>query len=327
MKAFVFLTTTALFLSACVSSTPVVATDGSIITPNRTLPERMTDVSIEHTILSNIKNIDGMQAGNHRVAANSHQGIVLLTGEVPNAHTRTAIENMAKSIREVKLLFNHLTITDIPKSPSHTTHETYLKSKIQAKLLLNPTISTTQYTVEVRNDIAYVIGAITQEQKQIIQNTIASIDGMVAVHFFGDLLLPASSPLPPNVAPASTVAVSPIIPAVNTPINTLPTQIPPQPIPTPATIAPTLPAAQIMPAIPQASFDNGITAYNPTHYNHTMPAVPAVMPQPTTNMSIAYPIPTQAYNTPIPQYQYTPMPQNNPTQSSYIQLYQGTGKP
>ncbi|MDO5651365.1 MAG: BON domain-containing protein [Moraxella sp.] len=175
-----------LSLTGCasgVSSNPTVDASGAIITgAGRTLPERMIDFGVQRNIVNGLDNIQGLNSDNVRVAATSFRGDVLLTGEVPSEQIKTEIGNMALSIREVKELYNYLTVTDIPKSQSHTNHEKYLQSKIRARLLRS-SLKASQYKIVVRNDIVYVMGEMTKEQQdneiiEVVRNT-DGIQGVV----------------------------------------------------------------------------------------------------------------------------------------------------
>lgn len=314
MKALLIgiLSLTAVGLTACVSSAPVTTTDGTILTPNRTLPERLTDVGIERGILSSVHNISGLTQGNHRIAVDSHQGVVLLTGEVPSESAKLAVQNIAASIREVNRVFNFLKVTDTPKSQSHTVHENYLKGKIRTKLLAQSAILPTQYSIEVRNDVAYVMGMMTQEQQQIIEQNIASIDGLAGLKFLVDVLTPADT-VNANNLPSNTNSNT-----YNSTTNTT------------ASVLPTLTHNTNLSN--NATFDNGVnTSYtspqntqqgNLPFTNLPQTIIPTPNPNQMTNNTNNLNFNNNQNNLNIP---ITPIVPN--AQSGYVQLYQNTTKP
>lgn len=131
---------------------------------NRTIPEHLMDVGIEHEILRGLSLV-GELSDDHRVAADAFRGEVLLTGEVSSQVAKQAIENMVLSIRDVKRVYNRLVVDEEPKSQSHTLHENYLKAKLSTKILTSGSgIKPNQYKLVVRDDIAYFLAEVNHAQ-------------------------------------------------------------------------------------------------------------------------------------------------------------------
>lgn len=176
MKQFMIILLGIIALSGCVTK-PINTSNLSI---NRTIPERVTDLGIERQVLSNLDGIVGLTKNNHRVAIDAFRGDLLLTGEVPTIATKRAIEQMAKSIKEVKKVENHLKIFDEPKSQSHTVHENYLKTKYLSKLMTSGGgIKMSQYRVVVRDDIVYMMGVMTVNQVQLASKLARQTEGIM----------------------------------------------------------------------------------------------------------------------------------------------------
>lgn len=162
-------------LNACATTAPS-AQNTSV--PARTLSDRVVDESIERTIAKNIQTLPTL-AGvrNVRVIADSFYGEVLLTGEVPNETAKTDVEKLVKSLRNVKEVYNYLEVTPTAKSPSHTTHENYLKSKIRAKILASQTNSP-QYKMVLRSDVVYLMGYANADQQS---GVVQAVDGTMGI--------------------------------------------------------------------------------------------------------------------------------------------------
>lgn len=146
----------------------------------RSIPERISDESIELTARKNLTRIDGVNEKSVRVAIDSFRREVLVTGEVPNQTIKANIESMLKSMKDVTAVYNYLTIADTPKSQSHTVHEGYLKSKIIARLIINKGIKASQYKIVVRDRTAYIMGHMTPEQQSYVLDAIQSTSGMAS---------------------------------------------------------------------------------------------------------------------------------------------------
>lgn len=176
-------------LTACSTMSP--ATNQTTSVPNRTLSDRVVDESIEHSItrqlagIAGFNNINGRTA---RVVADSFYGEVLLTGEVPSNEIKNNIEQMVASTKNVKKVYNYLTVLNVAKSPSHTTHENYLKSKIRAKILANQGTASTQYKLTLRSDVVYLMGYVSPEQYNNIVQAVDSTTGIQKLVLLNTLL-------------------------------------------------------------------------------------------------------------------------------------------
>lgn len=166
-----------LALSGCMSTQSDSASFGADAM-GRTIPERISDGSIELTARRNLATIAGITDNNVRVAIDSYRREVLLTGEVPSEIIKTEIERTISSMKDVEKVYNYLTVVDTPKSQSHTVHENYLKSKINARLIANRNIKASQYKIIVRDRTAYVMGYVTPEQQTAILQAIQDTAGM-----------------------------------------------------------------------------------------------------------------------------------------------------
>lgn len=188
-------------LSACASQPMTANQNYGVPVLNRTLPERMIDEGIEHTLIKNLPHVAGLENMNERtlrVVADSFRGEVLLTGEVPSEEVKAGITKMAESMRDVKKVYNYLTINPTAKSPSHTAHENFLKSKIRAKVALHRSKANSQYKMTVRSDIVYIMGYLTPIQQSQIIEAIEDTMGMEKVVLLATLVTDAGEELNAN---------------------------------------------------------------------------------------------------------------------------------
>lgn len=177
-KLLIVLTSMAMIgLTACASNgTQSVGADAM----GRTIPERISDSSIELTARRNLATIAGVSPNAVRIDIASFRREVLLTGEVPSEQIKIEVGRTIDSMRDVEKVFNYLTVVETPKSQSHTLHENYLRSKINTRLLTNRHLKSSQYKVVVRDRTAYVLGYLTSEQQGYILEAIQATPGMEA---------------------------------------------------------------------------------------------------------------------------------------------------
>lgn len=187
----------AMLLAGCATKT-INPVTGQTESTTRGFGERFTDMTIERQILNSLEGVTGLTSNNYRVAANAYRGEVLLTGEVPSREACEAVARMAGSVREVTQVYNRLKVLSEPKSQSHTLHENYLKTKLVGKML-SYGIRPAQYNLVVRDDLAYLMGALTSEQVNTINNLAKDTDGILGfVSFagvFSNAVTPTSIPM------------------------------------------------------------------------------------------------------------------------------------
>lgn len=210
----------------------------SSATMGRTMIERITDVGIENQIVRNLVSVEGLGSSDYRIGVNAFSGDVLLTGEVPNETAKRSVEIMARSIKEVGEVYNYLSVSKA-KSHSHTVHESYLKAKMVARLL--PQLHPFQYSVIVRDDIAYMMGALTYDQLAMAQQAAQDTDGVLGFTSLGftslaqvfmtqaevDKVHKVVPPSSGHVATPSVAPVQPLVVPIQTPVRTLPVQVTP----------------------------------------------------------------------------------------------------
>lgn len=192
MNKIVIFTITALSsaLMACSSAPTSNTINYGVPFVNRTLPERMIDEGIEHTVLRNLPNVPGMEnIQNHqmRMAVDSFRREVLLTGEVPNQMLSQNIYGMIDSMHDVNKIYNYLTV-GVPKTQAHTLQDNVLKSRILARLVTDRSIKASQYKLVVRDSTVYVMGYMTQDQQNRIMEAIRQTQGVGQVVLLSNLV-------------------------------------------------------------------------------------------------------------------------------------------
>lgn len=182
MKIIIAVLVGTLFLVGCNSTKPPSEA------PTRNVGERITDLGIERRILGQLGDVVGLANGNNRIAVDVFRGQVLLTGEVPTQEALDQIVHIAGTTDRVEVVHNRLKIAREPKSQSHTVHESYLKSKMQARLLRSD-VKSTQYYLTVRDDLVYVMGTLTQGQFDEIDHAARQTSGILGLVSLAQLLL------------------------------------------------------------------------------------------------------------------------------------------
>lgn len=99
------------------------------------------------------------------VGIDVNEGIVLLTGSVEQIDERIEATKLAWGIEGVKKVINEIQINNDEGILDYA-NDLVMKTKINAKLLLNKEILNLNYSIEVVNAIVYIIG-IAQNQNEL----------------------------------------------------------------------------------------------------------------------------------------------------------------
>lgn len=193
------ITTLSSTLMACSSAPTSNHVNYGVPFVNRTLPERMIDEGIEHTVLRNLPNVAGMEnIQNHqmRMAVDSFRREVLLTGEVPNQVISQNVNSMVASMNDVTKIYNYLNI-GTPKTQTNTLQDNFLKSKILARLVTDRSVKASQYKLVVRDNVVYLMGYLTQAQQNRIMDAIRQTPGVERVVLLSNLVTYLDTPTSP----------------------------------------------------------------------------------------------------------------------------------
>lgn len=185
-------------LSACVLSTAALtgcatlqssAPAGSYGVPvtDRTIAQRILDQSIVNTAKTNINAMDPTLYKRSRIGVDSFYSQVLLTGEVPDEDTKKKVVQIVSAMPDVKEVYDKLTVGP-QKGTSYTVHDGYISSKINAKIIANNAISSSQIKVVSDDGIVYVMGKLTPTQRGHLMNIVESTVGIKELVLLTELI-------------------------------------------------------------------------------------------------------------------------------------------
>ena len=155
----------------------------SIIGCNTTLVEyedstysKLEDERNEKLALKNIKSSLPEFRGTN-INVNSFKGIVLISGQVVSEDYITLATKAVESMRNVSVVHNELLVAG-PTSMISRANDTYLSSKIRAKLASSKNIEANRVKVVVENGEAYLMGRVTSQEAEILVNETKQVWGI-----------------------------------------------------------------------------------------------------------------------------------------------------
>lgn len=177
----IFLIPVLFSLSACGPAIVASVTHGTtkVAEDGRTFGSMVDDSSIVIKIDSLIKEDEKISDRSH-VNITSINGIVLLTGEVPDIETRDNILTKARSVNGVKRTVNELTI-GAPSPLSARSNDSWLTSKVKTKLIYDKRVDSTRIKIVSENKAVYLLGLVTHAEAEYATETVRSVSGIQRV--------------------------------------------------------------------------------------------------------------------------------------------------
>lgn len=170
------------FVAVSGCSTVLEATNEGPIEENhseRSFGIYLDDNRIEDISSVNINKISPeLKASNVQVHA--FNGIVLLTGQVPDAGLRNTATQIAKDVKGVRQVNNELQVTGKTSFLSKS-NDLYLASKVKTRLLTSDDRPDADIEVIVENSIVYLMGRVTAQEADAVTHVASTTGGVQRV--------------------------------------------------------------------------------------------------------------------------------------------------
>ncbi len=128
----------------------------------RTFGAWVDDISIKTTVSHNVEKSHPDLDRSH-IDVNSFNGVVLLTGEIPNAEVRAIASEQAQRVPGVRIVHNELAIRDNTSFFSRL-GDGFLHKRIKLKLRGLSELRGINIDVIVEDNVAYLMGIVTRQQ-------------------------------------------------------------------------------------------------------------------------------------------------------------------
>ena len=206
-------TATATLLTGCVPLIVAGAVGGTalVATDRRSVGAQADDEAIELKLANAINTQYGERV--HAIA-NSYNGIVLLSGEVPTQDIWASIGNLAKNTVKVRIVHNELAVG--PNADlSVRSNDTFITSKVKTRFLEANKDSPRRTSRSSRErGIVYLMGIVTRAEGDAAARIASTTTGVVRVVKLFEYI--AAPPPPPDTSPPATTTAP--TPATTTPV-------------------------------------------------------------------------------------------------------------
>ena len=176
-KAIGVMLLTSIAATGCTTNYLTNSTEGTYGVPmtERTIPQRLLDRSIEHTVKINVYGLQENLQQTSRMSIDSFNSEVLLTGEVPTEAIKAEIEKVVSSMPDVRHVYNELNVS-ASRGYSSTVHDGYITSKLLAKVASSNGVKASQIKAVTNDGVVYIMGRMTPTQQShlidIANNTV-----------------------------------------------------------------------------------------------------------------------------------------------------------
>ncbi|WP_298210520.1 BON domain-containing protein [Acidovorax sp.] len=165
-------------LSACAPLIVGGAVVGGVMAVDRrTAGTQVEDEGIELRAVNRIREVLGDRG---HVNVTSYNRQALLTGEVPNAQDRQAVEQIVSQVENTRSVVNDLAVMPA-SSLSQRSNDTFITGKVRASLVDAQDISANSFKVVTERNIVYLMGRVSQREANRATEITRGVSGVSKV--------------------------------------------------------------------------------------------------------------------------------------------------
>jgi len=169
----------AITLTACVPAIIAVGAGGTalVATDRRTAGTQVDDESVELKIA---QRANAQYGDRIHLNVTSYNGVVLLTGEVPDQGAWASLGNLAKTTEKVRVVQNELVVA--PNADlSARTNDTYITSKVKTRMIEANKFPPNAVKVVTERAVVYLMGIVTRPEGDAAGEVAATTSDVVRV--------------------------------------------------------------------------------------------------------------------------------------------------
>jgi len=169
-----------MLLQGCAAAIVTGAATGvAVATDRRTSGMVIDDQGIELKAYSAIRSNKEIHDQVH-INITSYNGLVLLTGETPTESLKQQVEDIVKDHSKVRRVFNEIIIAAPSALPSRSS-DTWITSKIKAKLTAERGINPLSIKVITEHGIVYLMGLVSRAEANTVVAVVSQSAGVQRV--------------------------------------------------------------------------------------------------------------------------------------------------
>ncbi len=155
------------------------ATAGAMANDRRTSGAYVDDETIEWKIIDVLYKDEQIEKQTH-LNATSYNGIILLTGEIPNDEMRVKINEKIRGVQGVRQLHDETSIA-APSSMMSRSGDTWITSKVKTAMLTNDTDMGVRTKVVTDKGVVYLMGIVSPQEADKLTEVARRVAGVQKV--------------------------------------------------------------------------------------------------------------------------------------------------
>ena len=169
----------AIALSGCVPAVIAVGAGSAamVAADPRTVGAQADDEAIELKVADQARTQYGDRI---HINVTSYNGIVLLTGEVPDQGAWASVGAIAKNTPKVRTVQNEMVVAPTSELGNRT-NDTYITSKVKARMVEANKFPPNAVKVVTERGVVYLMGIVTRPQADAAAEIAATTEGVVRV--------------------------------------------------------------------------------------------------------------------------------------------------
>jgi osmotically-inducible protein OsmY len=154
-----------------------IAGTALVVADRRSAGAQLDDESIELKIATDWRQRWGERA---HVNGTSYNGIVLLTGEVPDATAQAQLIDLAKAVPRVRSVHNETVVAPV-SSMGDRSNDTLITSKVKTRLVEANQVAANLIKVVTDRGVVYLMGIVSRQEADAATNLAATTSGVARV--------------------------------------------------------------------------------------------------------------------------------------------------
>ena len=205
-------------------------TNGVVGTPSgeRSIGQIFIDNQIERTAKINMYKLDS-RFKQARINIESFHSHVLLTGQVPDGHLKTLLEDNLKAMPDVKVVHNYVTVGN-PVNYSTIVQDMGVTANTKGLIARADVISNSKVNLHTENGVLYVMGRLNNAEIIDLNKVLQDVGNVTKIVTLIDNLDTAIQPTAQPSQPVNNVglgAITTALPTAQTLVHTTPIAIDP----------------------------------------------------------------------------------------------------
>jgi len=165
-------------LTACAPVIVAGAAGAALVaTDRRSTGAQLDDTTIETKIATTVASRYGDTV---HFNVTSYNGIVLLTGEVPDAAIRSDVYALARGTERVRSVHDELVVGPVTDLSART-NDSYITSKVKTRFVESDKFSATQVKVVTERSVVYLMGIVTRVEADAAAQIASTTTGVARV--------------------------------------------------------------------------------------------------------------------------------------------------